>query len=179
MPLYDRKCEKCGNVTLDHLESINAPDPNCHLCVGAVSPRVWISKAAAVAPDDIPGGLDVEHAVCHDDGTPRRFYSRSELKRALAEKGWAIHDDHVTARDTDKNPHTSRWAGASAHSLTFDDPEVQERRKREMADWLGITVEKLDEIQSARGAIYHPDDPVLGAIWKAVSEYNLVHSESE
>ena len=32
--------------------------------------------------DDIPGGVMVEHGLCHADGSPRRFDSKSEMARA-------------------------------------------------------------------------------------------------
>lgn len=41
---------------------------------------------AAVHGDEID--LVVPHAVCHEDGTPRRFRSRAELRQALESKGY-------------------------------------------------------------------------------------------
>ena len=41
-----------------------------------------------VVPDSIPGGLLVPHAICNADGTPKRYYSRTDIDRALAEKGY-------------------------------------------------------------------------------------------
>jgi hypothetical protein len=41
--------------------------------------------SAAIHGDEID--QVIEHGVCHDNGEPRRFRSRTELKRALEEKG--------------------------------------------------------------------------------------------
>lgn len=46
--------------------------------------------------DDIPGGLTLEHGVCHDDGTPRTFYTKSAIRKVAKAKGlhWGafMHD---------------------------------------------------------------------------------------
>lgn len=44
-------------------------------------------SAPVVWADDIPGGVELAHGLCHPDGTPRRFDSRSSIRRAAAEKG--------------------------------------------------------------------------------------------
>ena len=40
-----------------------------------------------VRPDDIPGGLTIEHGLCHEDGTPRTYYSRSEIRQECLKRG--------------------------------------------------------------------------------------------
>jgi hypothetical protein len=59
-------------------------------------------RAAAVIPDEIPGGVLVPHAICHPDGTPKRYYSRSEIDRAARAAGW------VRDGETPKPKH-DRW----------------------------------------------------------------------
>ena len=59
--------------------------PACTTC-GALMERLWTSTASAVG-DDIPGGLTIEHGVCHADGTPRTFYTKSSIAKAAKEKG--------------------------------------------------------------------------------------------
>jgi hypothetical protein len=44
-------------------------------------------RAAVVRPDSIPGGLVIEHGLCHEDGTPRRYDSQSEIDRECARRG--------------------------------------------------------------------------------------------
>jgi hypothetical protein len=50
-------------------------------------------RAPGVVGDDFPGGFYAEHGVCHPDGTPRRFDSRTELKKALNKAGLVINGD--------------------------------------------------------------------------------------
>ena len=59
---------------------------------------------AMIATDDIPGGLLVRHAICHPDGTPKRYYSKTEIKRAANEAGYTIGGD--TPR-----PYRVSWSG--------------------------------------------------------------------
>lgn len=55
-------------------------------------------------PDDIPGGLVMEHVL-----PGHKVYSKSELKRVLAQHGYKLCETHVTTPHTDKNPWTTRW----------------------------------------------------------------------
>lgn len=61
-----------------------------------------IGQAASVIPDDIPGGLDIYHGLCNADGSPRRYYSRSEIRREAERRGLTI------LGETPK-PHRARW----------------------------------------------------------------------
>lgn len=57
-----------------------------------LQPRV----AAAIWADAIPGGLLIEHGLCNEDGTPKRYDSRSEIKAACELKGLVpYHDVYV------------------------------------------------------------------------------------
>lgn len=49
--------------------------------------------ATAVAGDDIPGGYEVKHGICWPDGTPRKFYSKSAIRKAAYEAGYIVGDD--------------------------------------------------------------------------------------
>lgn len=40
-----------------------------------------------VRPDSIPGGLVIAHGLCHEDGTPRRYDSRSDINLECAKRG--------------------------------------------------------------------------------------------
>jgi hypothetical protein len=62
-----------------------------------------------VQPDEIPGGVLYEHGICHADGTPKRYYSKSEVAHALKEKGLMNLVEHKGSRGSDKSPHTTRW----------------------------------------------------------------------
>lgn len=60
--------------------------------------------ANGVIPDDIPGGIEIRHGICNEDGTPRRYYSRSEMAAEAKRRGLVN-----TVRHIDGSPHTTRW----------------------------------------------------------------------
>jgi hypothetical protein len=78
------------------------PKP-CPRCGEQTSRQVAVSLAPSVIGDDIPGGVVMEHGVCHDDGTPRKFYSKSEIIRVAREKGL------VRVGETPGKPVGTRW----------------------------------------------------------------------
>lgn len=57
-------------------------------------------RSAAVIGDDIPGGVEIRHL----DPTPRRYYSKTEIKRRCNEKGMNWADDTP-------GPYKVRWSG--------------------------------------------------------------------
>src|SRR5262249_24981687 len=115
MPVYDLRCNLCGRVKVDVLQPIEAPLEDCRLktlyegelmgvCEGKME-RVWLQSAPGVIPDDIPGGMEIKHGICHDDGTPRKFYSKSEMAKAAKEKGYVNHVTHIGSKGSDKSKH--------------------------------------------------------------------------
>jgi len=64
----------------------------------------------ALRPDSIPGGLAIAHGLCNADGSPRTYYSRSDMDRAAKERG------------------LMRWSEAHTEDATKD--------ARVHADWL-------------------------------------------
>lgn len=103
--MYDRQCRECGTLQQDCLEPVSAPVVLCRSC-GAETDRVWLQRAAAVIPDDIPGGFVIEHIPGLEG---RKAYSRSELARLAASRGYVNHVEHVTPKGSDKSTHTARW----------------------------------------------------------------------
>jgi hypothetical protein len=67
MPLA---CPTCGQPTHDATERTGA--------------------APGVIPDGIPGGIEIRHGLCNDDGTPRRYYSKTEIRREALHRGMVI-----------------------------------------------------------------------------------------
>jgi hypothetical protein len=66
----------------------------------------WLPRSgAAVAGDDIPGGIEIRHGICNPDGTPKRYYSKTDIKRALNEKGL------VVVGDTPGKSYRVNWSG--------------------------------------------------------------------
>lgn len=91
-------CERCLKPTTEGEHGL-------YLC--PLQPRTY---ALFMCGDDIPGGLLVEHGICNPDGTPRRYYSKSEMAREAKRRGltnWVEHKPDN--RDTDKSAHTQRF----------------------------------------------------------------------
>lgn len=63
-----------------------------------------------VIPDGIPGGVEIRHGLCNDDGSPRRYYSKSEMARVAKARGLVNHVEHACLPGTDKSPWTTKWA---------------------------------------------------------------------
>jgi len=75
-------CEKCGyDIRIGDFP----------FCKG--SPTDHGNSRFGIIGDDIPGGLDVKHGVCWPDGTPRRFYSKSEIRKAAYVAGLTMADE--------------------------------------------------------------------------------------
>ena len=70
MPL---SCPECGEVT-----RLVADDRN---------------ESHGIITDNFPGGLMVRHAICHEDGSPKRYDSKTDMKKALNKAGYSIHGD--------------------------------------------------------------------------------------
>jgi hypothetical protein len=64
---------------------------------------------AVVIGDDIPGGREIRHGLCNEDGSPRTYYTKSEIAKEAKRRGLSNHVTHVTEPGTDKNKWTSRW----------------------------------------------------------------------
>lgn len=150
MPMYDRQCEN-GHQKLNCWESMSAADPVCDC--GETLKRVLLpARANNILPDDIPGGVWIFNGLCNPDGSPRKYYSRSEIHRAEQEKGLTNIVEHRADPRTgsDKSPYTTSWIG-SADTTNYDDPQVREQRRRDMASWLGVSLEEYDRITGLAG----------------------------
>lgn len=79
-------CSKCGNYS-NKLSWLRERDGWCPSCFHASDST---NKSAMINTDDIPGGIDIKHGICNDDGSPKRYYSKSEIKRAAYDKGLFI-----------------------------------------------------------------------------------------
>lgn len=89
-------------------------NPSCVEC-GKSTDTYW-SGTYMVNSDDLPGGLEIKHGICNPDGTPRKYYSKSEIRKAAAEAGWTIFGEtpklpsHVAER---------RWKEAEKKGRSF------------------------------------------------------------
>lgn len=127
MRLIDLKCKTCATVVIDHFQrTSDEPLPACQ-ALGASVPdasgdggtvvpcggemeRVFLPTGrGTVIGDDIPGGVDIKNGICHPDGSPRKFYSRSAIQRAAREAGYTNYVVHQPPPGSDKSKHTTRW----------------------------------------------------------------------
>lgn len=107
MPIYDLTCP---NQHIQEDVYLNVGErPPCPTCGGATE-TVWLGKANGVIPDEIPGGLEIRHGLCNEDGSPRKYYSWTEIKREAKKRGLVNRVEHVGLPGSDKSPHTVRWA---------------------------------------------------------------------
>lgn len=105
MPFYDLTCPE-GHEQRDLLLKLGERPP-CPTCGGPTS-TLW-QKSASVVGDDIPGGVEVRHGICHEDGSPRRFYSKSEMAKEAKRRGVVNTVRHIGEQGSDKSSKTSRW----------------------------------------------------------------------
>jgi putative FmdB family regulatory protein len=107
MPIYDYKCQNCGTIQSDIYTQISDKTRVCPRCshedfVGIME-RVWLpGQGASVIGDEID--IEIKHGLCNADGTPRRFRSREELRRAERKAGLTNYVVH-----TDGDKHVKRW----------------------------------------------------------------------
>ena len=68
-------------------------------------------QANSVIGDDIPGGIAIRHGLCNEDGTPRKYYSKSEMRREAERRGLVNYVTHTPdpKSGSDKSKFTSRW----------------------------------------------------------------------
>ena len=105
------RCDRCYGL-------LDVGEHGLYLC--PLAPR----RAAAVVPDDIPGGLVIEHGLCNDDGTPRTYYSRTEIDRACEAKGMRRWSDYYSEDRTKPAREYGDW-------LKSGDAQRQMRQNQE------------------------------------------------
>ena len=68
---------------------------------------IKFGDAPGITTDDIPGGIEIKHGkgLINDDGTPKRYYSKTDLYRACNEHGWKV------SGDTPGVPYRVSWSG--------------------------------------------------------------------
>jgi hypothetical protein len=69
----------------------------CWPCHNEVKFAHVMGAAAYVIGDDIPGGIEIRHGVCNDDGTPKKYYTKSSIREA------AYHSGYFQGEDTPKS----------------------------------------------------------------------------
>ena len=105
MPIYDLTCSN-EHVQRDLYLKVGERPP-CPTC-GGPTETLWDSPPGVI-PDDIPGGLWIRHGLCNEDGTPRKYYSKTEINREAKRRGLVNMVEHVGERGSDKSKHTVKW----------------------------------------------------------------------
>ena len=80
---------------------------SCEMCEWGTE-RLYKASSTAHAHGD-ECDVWIKHGLCHEDGSPRRFTSKSEIARVAKERNLYNRVEHVTTKDTDKNKNTQRW----------------------------------------------------------------------
>jgi|SRR5262245_27506425 len=129
-------CAPCA-VGLDHWAwDDDATVPVCAACgASMVSVRAVVAKAPTVIGDACD--VVIEHAICHPDGTPKRFTSKSEMRREAAARGYMNVVEHKPLPGTDKSKFTTRWAtspppGYDPRPMALLTPDEQRERRQQV-----------------------------------------------
>ena len=120
---------------MDVYESINAPKRTCFHCLCFM---VRVIGTHTAQGDEID--IEIKHNLCNPDGTPRRFRSREELKRAEQASGMVNYVVHMPTPGSDKSKHTTSWMtgppkGHDPRPTAMLTPEEQVKRHEE---WLQL-----------------------------------------
>jgi hypothetical protein len=105
--MYDLQCPECGHERPDTFIKLVA-HRNEFICkCGHRMQPVWRGHANSVIGDECD--VTVKHAICNEDGTPRRYTSKEEMKREAEKRGWTNYVVHQPPPGSDKSKHTQRW----------------------------------------------------------------------
>lgn len=86
-------CDRCG----------------IELCIGDFPFCPHGKGNSNIIVDDIPGGYEVRHGLCNPDGTPRKYYSKSEMAKEAKRRNLVNWVEHTPPVGTDKSKLTQRW----------------------------------------------------------------------
>lgn len=87
----------------------------CTSCGKTLMPGDWPwcphgLSSLVVSQDGIPGGLLIRHGLCNPDGSPRRYDSKSEIRKEAKRRGLTNHVEHLPDRKgSDRSKHTQRF----------------------------------------------------------------------
>jgi hypothetical protein len=106
LPFYDLTCP--NNHQQFNLWLKVGERPPCPAC-GEATETLWVGKGNNVIQDSIEGGLLIEHGrgLINPDGSPRRYYSKTEIAQAAKAAGLIPYVRHVPG-----STETVDWAAA-------------------------------------------------------------------
>ena len=105
MPMYDLVCEN-GHEQYDLWLKLGTRPP-CPTC-GSPTSTLW-KNASGVIGDECD--VWIRHGICNEDGSPRHYNSKKEMKDEAARRGLVNHVEHITSpiSGSDKSRWTTRW----------------------------------------------------------------------
>jgi hypothetical protein len=107
MPMFDYQCPD-GHIFEAYFPRVVEDTPCKSADCTQTAHRVLLpTKTGGVIGDEID--ITVKHGLCNADGTPRRFRSRQEWRRAQEKAGLTNYVEHRGSRGSDKSKHTTRW----------------------------------------------------------------------
>lgn len=112
MKMIDLRCTECGFTKIDHLvRDVDEPPPyDCPDCGTKTFDKVLLpSSLGTVIADSIPGGIMMKNGICWPDGSPRRYDSWTDVKKAADAAGLVNRVEHIGAKGSDKSKYTVRW----------------------------------------------------------------------
>lgn len=127
MRMCDFSCLACG-AKFERL--VRNSEPVSCQCGSTDLERVS-RLAATVRPDDIPGGLLIEHGLCNEDGSPRRYYSHSEITRECQKRGLIRWTDlHTEDKTKDARVRADWYQSSEAKRAKQLRDEARRERRR-------------------------------------------------
>jgi hypothetical protein len=90
-------------------------------------------RSAAVWQDSIEGGLVIEHGLCNPDGSPRTYYSRTEIREACKARGLVPWTDIHTEDKTKPAIERGEWL-KSAEAQRERRGRVEMREQKRLAN---------------------------------------------
>ena len=112
MKMIDLQCSACGHTKIDHLvrDIDSLPPYDCPECQQKTFEKVLLpSTLGTVIDDSIPGGFWAKNGICNPDGTPKRYDSWTDVKKAADKAGLVNRVRHVGTKSGDRSKHTVRW----------------------------------------------------------------------
>lgn len=104
MPVYDFKCDTCGDEQTDvYIAAVTKTVP-CAKC-GGICEHLW--RPSGVISDECD--VWIKNGICNADGSPRHYYFKSEMKAEADRRGLSNIVRHQGEKGSDKSKHTSRW----------------------------------------------------------------------
>lgn len=111
MPVYDIRCDQCDDTQLDTWETKSTNPLRVCPC-GGIFQRMTLSSGYGKAPGVLSDECDVtvRHGICNEDGSPRRYGFKSEMRAEAKRRGLENHVVHLPDhKGGDSSRHTSKW----------------------------------------------------------------------